>query len=147
MKRGGLFFAVFLLISGMLRLSGPGAAALSPQEKETQKKPKDEDTGKNTPKIPYLQKLAGKMNEFCGIPDSSAAKDAELSSYFQALHTSPSNCQGKTTQFVIALLPDPVHTRLGLSFDRRVEALQQAAQMKHWVFDSAIMPWAHTQHS
>src|SRR5277367_1444931 len=146
MKRGGLFFAAFLLISGMLRIAGPGAAASSSQEEQTQKKAKDANAEKNIPKIPYLGKLAGKLNEFCGIPEVSSGKDADLTSYFQSLQTSSNSCQGKRAQFVIALLPDPIHTRLGLSFDRGVEALQQAAQMKHYVFDSAIMPWDHTLH-
>ena len=58
----------------------------------------------------------------------------------------PSNqAQRPPAQFVIAIFPDPVHTRLGLLFDRYAEALQQAAQMKRYDFDRAIMPWDRTQ--
>ncbi len=44
-------------------------------------------------------------------------------------------------QFVIAILPDPLHTHLSLSFDRQIEAIQQAAQDEGYLFDSSWMPW------
>src|SRR5208282_4506324 len=47
----------------------------------------------------------------------------------------------------IAVLPDPVHTHLGLFFDRSVEALMQAAQKKGYVFDRAVLPWDRGQGS
>ena len=43
--------------------------------------------------------------------------------------------------FVIATLPDPVHTHYALSFDRLVEAIQQAAQDEGYDYDSSWMPW------
>lgn len=147
MKRGGLFFAAFLLISGVLRLASPGAAASAQQEKETQQKSKAASIEKSIPKIPYLEKFAGKINEFCGITVSSGGKETDLASYFKALHTSSDDCQRKPVQFVVAILPDPIHTRLGLFFDRSAEALQQAGQMKHYVFDRAILPWDRAQRS
>src|SRR5436305_15175659 len=49
-------------------------------------------------------------------------------------------------QIVLALLPDPTRTSLPLFFDRQIEALQQASQDNHWVFDEALMPWDNKSH-
>lgn len=44
-------------------------------------------------------------------------------------------------RYVIALAPDPVHTRLSLYFDRTMEAIQAAAQDETYVYDSSWLPW------
>ena len=44
-------------------------------------------------------------------------------------------------KYVIALAPDPIHTRLSLHFDRTMEAIQAAAQDETYVYDSSWMPW------
>ena len=44
-------------------------------------------------------------------------------------------------RFVIATLPDPIHTDLALSFDRFVEAMSQGAQEANYTFDHAVLPW------
>ena len=46
-------------------------------------------------------------------------------------------------QIVIALAPDPVHTNLGLMFDREMTAVEQAAQAENYAFSSSWLPW-HT---
>src|ERR1700756_1961045 len=43
--------------------------------------------------------------------------------------------------FVIAPFPDPLHTHFSLSFDRLVEAVQQAAQDEGYDYDSSWLPW------
>ena len=51
---------------------------------------------------------------------------------------------GRVTQlrFVIATLPDPLHTHFPLSFDRATEAIQEAAQDDgNYVYDSSWLPW------
>src|SRR5215471_4079364 len=45
------------------------------------------------------------------------------------------------TEFIIATLPDPLHTHFSLSFDRSVEAIQQAAQDEDYDYDSSWLPW------
>jgi hypothetical protein len=145
MKKGGLFFAAFLLISGVLRIAGPGAAAPSQQVKEASPKSKSDKTEKSVTKTPYLENFSGKIREFYGIQESESSKHTDLASYFTALQVPAGQPRREQVQFVIAILPDPVHTRLGLFFDRTAEALQQAAQMQHYVFDRAIMPWDRTQ--
>jgi hypothetical protein len=44
-------------------------------------------------------------------------------------------------RFVIAIVPDPVHTHLSLFFDRNVEAIQQGIQDSGYIFARANMPW------
>jgi len=53
----------------------------------------------------------------------------------------------KTTHFIIATVPDPLHTHLSLSFDRYAEAIQQAAQESHFTYDSSWLPWQTEQNS
>jgi len=45
------------------------------------------------------------------------------------------------TDFIIATLPDPLHTHFSLSFDRLVEALQQSSQDEGYDYDSSWLPW------
>src|SRR5215467_7633919 len=45
------------------------------------------------------------------------------------------------TEFIIATLPDPLYTHFSLSFDRSVEAIQQAAQDEGYDYDSSWLPW------
>ncbi len=44
-------------------------------------------------------------------------------------------------RFVIATVPDPVHTHFSLGFDRIAEALQRAAQDEGYLYDSSTLPW------
>jgi hypothetical protein len=48
-------------------------------------------------------------------------------------------------KFAIAILPDPIHTRLALEFDRLVEGIQEAAVESNYNFERAdLMPWPAT---
>ena len=49
--------------------------------------------------------------------------------------------QWKQFRFVIATLPDPLHTHFPLIFDRATEAVEDAAQDEHFVYDSSWLPW------
>ena len=46
-----------------------------------------------------------------------------------------------TVQAMIATIPDPVHTRLPLVFDRSIEAIQLAAQAMNYAPDRYWLPW------
>ena len=48
-------------------------------------------------------------------------------------------------RFVIAAVPDPVHSHLSLFFDRIIEAIEQGASSKKldYSFDRAAMPWRY----
>lgn len=49
--------------------------------------------------------------------------------------------------FMIATLPDPLHTHLSLLFDRKIEAIQQAAQDAGYDYDSSWLPWETQEHT
>lgn len=51
-----------------------------------------------------------------------------------------------TSNFIIATVPDPVHTRLALSFDQFVEAIQQALAHEQYSFERALLPWDPRDH-
>jgi hypothetical protein len=55
----------------------------------------------------------------------------------------PEDMIRKTSQlkFVIALLPDPVHTHLPVLFDQFAVAIQEGAQDEKYDFDSSWFPW------
>jgi hypothetical protein len=49
--------------------------------------------------------------------------------------------KAQNLRFVIATLPDPLHTHFPLSFDRLMEAIQQGATDEHYIYDSSWLPW------
>ena len=49
--------------------------------------------------------------------------------------------QARNLKFMIAIVPDPMHTHFSLSFDRETEAIQQGAQDEGYYYDSSWMPW------
>lgn len=63
----------------------------------------------------------------------------------------PDSCQPATgtaalkaavnPRFVIATLPDPIHTHLALMFDRMAEVVQQAAQDEGYSYEASWLPW------
>jgi hypothetical protein len=131
MKRGGIALAVVLAISGVLRIAGPAA---SPNRLATasQTISTPAHASAKASQNAYQQDLYSTIQDFYGYwPDSSAVVP---------------DCARDEIEFVVAILPDPVHTRLGLFFDRSIEALQQAAQKQHYAFDRAILPWDRSPH-
>jgi hypothetical protein len=44
-------------------------------------------------------------------------------------------------KFVIATLPDPLHTHMAVSFDQAAGAIQEAAHDEGYDFDSSWLPW------
>jgi len=52
----------------------------------------------------------------------------------------------KHAHFLIATVPDPVHSHLSLLFDRQVAAIQQAVQQAGYLFSRAYLPWDYVQH-
>src|SRR3954452_12464621 len=44
-------------------------------------------------------------------------------------------------QFIIATIPDPLHTRLALSTDTSINAVKQGAFDSHWEFATQWLPW------
>ncbi len=57
-----------------------------------------------------------------------------------------SACQLDTRNFIIALEPDPLHTHLALTFDRRLDVIEEALQDNQYLFERALMPWDEKTH-
>jgi hypothetical protein len=60
---------------------------------------------------------------------------------FRATHWNVPQAEQDNIRFVIASLPDPVHTHMALLFDRGIETIQSAAQANGYLFSRAWMPW------
>jgi len=84
----------------------------------------------------HLQELLGTeaslVPDHCYL-DKAAAKPAKTSA-------STTN-QAPKLKFIIATLPDPLHTHLSLVFDQFAGAIQEAAQDEKYDFDSSWLPW------
>jgi hypothetical protein len=70
---------------------------------------------------------------FADVPPKSSAKANATKPATQDLAVNP--------KFVIATLPDPLHTHLALMFDRIAEVIQQAAQDEGYAYESSWLPW------
>jgi len=162
MKKGGLAIAVLIVITGALRWAIPGGAPFLgfPSTESTMKiaAPLSASAGGTQPDTglhrPYSRQLQDKIQEFFGVDQEDfieletgkkkIEKDPELRDLFE--HWNVPCGQREKIQFVVALLPDPVHTQLNLFFDRGIETIQQAAQIQGYDFDRATMPWDSGQH-
>jgi len=122
-KKGGFALALLLAISGILRVVGPGSASAPRTEVPGKKKQSPAKPITTT----YPEDLRHTIQEFYGLWTEDHSALTELAAHWNVPLDSRPN-----VRFVIAVLADPVHTHLALSFDRGVEALQQAAQTAVW---------------
>src|ERR1700757_2168785 len=134
MKRGGLALAIVVAITGFLRMTG--SSATGPTSRSTDIANQARAALSSSEDV-YPTLLTSKIREFYGSPGPADAAHADP-------HWGVPPDAGAGIRFVIALVPDPVHTHLGLLFDRSVEALQQAAQHQSYTFDRAVLPWVET---
>jgi hypothetical protein len=70
----------------------------------------------------------------------------EITSLDSNEHPSLFVSPGTKIEFIVAIVPDPMHTHLALIFDRSIEAVQQSAQRSKYIFDRAYMPWNNRDH-
>jgi hypothetical protein len=78
-------------------------------------------------------------NKYCS---ASAAEKAEVADP----NSLPTLNLAAPPKVMIAILPDPVHTQLALSFDERVDELQNSMQDLGWTYDRAWLPWDNKEH-
>jgi hypothetical protein len=95
-----------------------------------------------------------------GAAEPQCAEALDLLEHF-FLHetiTGPASCYAQKpaatplgprfqTNFIIASLPDPLHTHFSLQFDRYIDALQQGAQDERYTYDSSWLPWETEEQS
>jgi hypothetical protein len=87
---------------------------------------------------------AKELNEL--LEDFFGAESGRDSAYL-ATHWNVPKSERANIKFVIASLPDPVHTHMALLFDRGIETIQGAAQSSGYLFSRAWMPWDISTHS
>jgi hypothetical protein len=159
MKRGGLALAALLVITGIFRFSASGPANSSSESQVTEGKRKPEKAKKPSKTAEIEQELKqhrfdvtlrDTIADFFGVQSESedtydaCANPAAVRNELTCHWNVPKEVR-PDVQFVIALLPDPKHTNLGLFVDLGTEAIQNAAQDEGFDFDRAVMPWSDSE--
>lgn len=127
--------------------------------------PSSADTKKNIPHPPQgrgpdagvcddaaklLQEFLLASEDDVAAPDSCYPQSVlQDPATLKSLSVSRIRLKGRTAglNFIIATLPDPLHTHLSLLFDRKIEAIQQAAQDAGYDYDSSWLPWETQEHT
>jgi hypothetical protein len=147
MKQGGAFLAVILAISGVLHFTGSGGAQQTSSGDSGAAKKKTSHSHSE-----YIDDLRGTIQDFYGVSGKNQGEIDDLASHWNVPDAKGLTGDAATkaanpredVHFVVAILPDPLHTRLALVFDRSIEAIQEAAERDHYAFDRAIFPWDRT---
>jgi len=133
MKRGMGVFALFAVLLAGARF----AAAPSPAK-----------TGSAGSLLQHVSDSLDVASTNCSeSADASQGKITTLVDQYlhgvlgQAMPDSGSGRLPADIRFMVATVPDPLHTHLNLLFDRTIEATQQAAQDERYTYDSSWLPW------
>ncbi|MGA2415976.1 MAG: hypothetical protein ABSF59_16095 [Candidatus Sulfotelmatobacter sp.] len=141
MKRGMGFFALLaVLVAGTRLASRPSKTANS--------------AGDNLQHLPNTIELTDTdCSAFIDVGDAKGlvtrgSIKTLVGQYLYGNSANPKSTSGSQErtlppgiQFIVATLPDPLHTHLNLQFDRTIEAIQQAAQDEGYTYDSSWLPW------
>jgi len=141
MKNGGLGIAILLVIGAVLRLISP-----SPTHPTQKIQPATagslQTTQQSRNKESYLSLVREAIRESFPLDEEARPDDPDLES-----HVNVPRRVREHVRFIVAIVPDPVHTHLAMFFDRSIEALQLAAQRKGYAFARAVLPWDRTSHA
>jgi len=127
--------AVAGVLGGSLQLSGRGAgeggtAAVRIGAKQAQAKAPETDAARACDELAKVLELFLTIDK---APRPSSCLPTETAKTPARPPLDP--------KFVIATLPDPVHTHLALMFDRMAEVIQQAAQDEGYSYEASWLPW------
>src|SRR6202012_5182480 len=81
------------------------------------------------------------------LPTAADVPDAKQIEQLKGFITQCLGDQKEKFHFVFASVPDPVHTHLGMFFDRAVDAMQVAATQAGYLPYSHYLPWKAPQPS
>jgi len=170
MRRGGLALIAILVLGSLTKLLVPGGSSTPPgvenkgsgvlSNTAPQVQESDLDVARKSVDW-YPAQLREKIRDYFGVEhgpelDSYEGKvkqtaDPKAKGIGDIEHVCDSlenwcvpHGRASEIQFVIATAPDPVHTHLGLFFDRDIDAIQQGATNQNYLFDRAIMPWQYS---
>jgi len=92
----------------------------------------------STPLPPVWKQICGLNSDYSSGRTQLTADSVNKPEFaVQCLGTKP-----PSILTVIASVPDPVHTHLGLWFDREIEAIQAAASQVSYIPHSHYLPWS-----
>src|SRR5277367_1499809 len=157
MRKGytGLLVAVLAITAFVNPMAGPPSASQSKSAPQVGASKAKTPASKERKRPPSVLTLA-RPNGFCqDNSEQCTAKDLldTIQEFFGATqepklleHWNVPLDDRRGIRFVIATVPDPVHTRLPLLFDRQIDAIGEAAQEDGYLFARASMPWETKDH-
>lgn len=150
MKRPGAIAATFVTLAAIVGFSlQTGSKTESPQPSRNQgKKSAPASAKKDSNNGSGCSNLKEELEEFLEVNDLRLPETC-FESGVTTSDQEHQNLAGKTSQikFVIAILPDPVHTHFPVSFDQLAAAILEGAQDEKYDFDSSWFPWSEDNSS
>jgi len=120
--------------------SGPSSGSQAATVGSTPKPP--EKSGSENDLDKYgCEGLENALRQFFVIHRTQVYAPAYCSGRTKAASLNPAWEPATHGNYMIALLPDPVHTHLALTFDRLTEAIVHAATHADFGYDSSWLPW------
>ena len=145
MRRGGVALVAIVLVGALARMWVPQAqtpALVQPSTTATNGGPNPEQPKPEPHEHSYRVALQEKIRDFFGQEHSPDVIGQEPPCAPPNLsHWCVPRPQWGNIRFVIATVPDPVHSHLSLFFDRSIDAITQGASSQGYFPDRAIMPW------
>jgi hypothetical protein len=146
-KKGTIATATLLAIAAVVGVS----VQTGPKQSETGRTDRNAEAKRSRPSIakhdthkerPGCASLQGELEDFLAVENlilPGQCYEPEDAPPGQP----PEDLANKTSRlkFVIALMPDPVHTHLSAVFDQFAVAIQEGAQDEKYDFDSSWLPW------
>ena len=151
-KTGGMLVAAVIFAGTLLRVVLPSGTGIGrPDQGSSAVAFEQSSSAENQSKTnKYAIELAQKIKDSfgCTSPSDSASLDppGHWPDHWSDHWNVPESSRG-SLRFIVAFVPDPVHTHLSLLFDRDVESLQLAVQQHTddkgggYAFDRSILPW------
>ncbi len=143
MRRGGLAFIVVVFVGALARMWTPQTSAVTPSQglasaASSPSEPQKASTKTaSTPKGSLQVAIQEKIRTFFAEPVGTSGTCVYVANY----------CVPKDSRngirFVVAIVPDPVHSHLAHFFDEAIEAIEQGAFNEGYIFDRALMPWPY----
>jgi hypothetical protein len=146
MKKEGTFGAAALLaIAAVVGLSLQPGSKQSGETASRTAPVRHGDTTNKTPRAelgPGCRNVEERLQDFLETEEPIAPNDCYISGAPLGLRPSKQLAE-KTSRlkFLIALLPDPLHTHQSVLFDQFTVAIQEGAQDEKYDFDSSWLPW------
>jgi hypothetical protein len=145
MRRGGLALVVIVLVGALSRTWAPQTqpAIAAPQNSVPAVTSPGNlaatgSAGTETPRGPFRDKIQEKIRTFFSHGLAPGTPCADTDQYYCVPQDRKIDIR-----FVIAIVPDPIHSHLSHFFDSAIESIEQGAFNEGYAFDRAIMPWPY----